>query len=249
MNAWIPRGLAAVLGALLIAAASAVSAETNEQDRAFKILEKMAETLKGSPQFAFSADVTWDMPTSTGIFLQLGQKADVLLRRANNLKVNVAGDIINREIWYDGKALTVVDPGTRTYATQDVPGSIDEALDFIMRSYGITPPLADFLYSDPFAVMTERADSGIYVGLHTVRGKRAHHLVFTQREIDWQIWISESDPPLPLRFAITYRTQPGIPRYTAVFSEWELSPQVSNDTFAFKAPDDAKRVMFVPLGK
>jgi hypothetical protein len=133
------------------------------------------------------------------------------------------------------------------YASQDVPDTIDATIDFFMKSYRQSLPLADFLYSDPYAAMTENMRAAYYVGRHAVDGVPTHHLVFLHEKFDWQIWIEDGDKPLPRKFAIAFRTEPGVPRFTAVFSDWNLKPQLSGARFIFEAPAGVDRVMFVPL--
>ena len=48
-------------------------------------------------------------------------------------------------------------------------------------------------------------------GLHLVRGIQCHHLVFIQDDIDWQIWIENSQTPLPRKMVITSKWLAGGP--------------------------------------
>ena len=77
------------------------------------------------------------------------------------------------------------------------------------------------------------AQSGFYAGLHTVQGVDCHHLVFRQADIDWQIWIDAGLMPLPRKLLITYKDEPGFPRYTGLFSDWDLSPELGDSVFRF----------------
>ena len=74
-------------------------------------------------------------------------------------------------------------------------------------------PLADLLYGDPYAVLTEDVTYSKYLGLHRAAGVLCHHLVFAQPTIEWQIWIDAGEQPLPRQLAITYVREPGEPQY------------------------------------
>lgn len=213
--------------------------------RAQSILREMSALMKSTQAFTFKVETTWDLPSSEGIFLQVTHQADVALRRPNKLNLEMTGDLFPRKVWYDGSKLTMLNPVKAVYATQEVPDTIDATLDFFMKSYSRGLPLADFLYSDPYAAMTQNMRAAHYVGRHMVDGVPTHHLVFLHDEIDWQIWIEDGDKPLPRKMAIAYRTHPGVPRFTAVFSDWNLKPLLSEARFKFAAPEGVKRVMFV----
>jgi hypothetical protein len=218
-----------------------------EEKKPETILKAMSDFLKSAKSVAFSAEATWDLPTEKGIFVQVTHQANIQLRRPNKIRVLMTGDVFPRNIWYDGKKVTTHNPISAEYATQDAPDTIDATIDFFMKSYDVSLPMADFLYSDPYAAFTTNQRGALYVGRHMVRGVPTHHLVFLHDGIDWQIWIEDGDKPLPRKFAIVYRTKPGVPRYTAYFSDWKLEPPLSDKDFTFVAPPNAKRVTFVPL--
>ena len=70
------------------------------------------------------------------------------------------------------------------------------------------PPLADFLLSRqyqsfPVELQGEEIElkSGRYAEIEELRSTRAHHLVFSEEYIDWELWISE-ETSLPMRLVI-----------------------------------------------
>jgi hypothetical protein len=100
------------------------------------------------------------------------------------------------------------------------------------------------MHSDPYKALTEQVEEGEYLGLHRVGDRKCHHLAFRQRGLDWQLWVDAGDKPLPLKFLLTYRRQPGEPQFATVFT-WDLSAQPSEDAFTFKAPAGARKIEFV----
>ena len=67
---------------------------------------------------------------------------------------------------------------------------------------------------------------------------------FSAAQIDWQLWVSIGDKPLPLKFLLTYRRMPGEPQFATLF-EWDVAAKVAEDAFAFKPPADAKKIDFL----
>lgn len=212
------------------------------EPRARAILKEMGDYLKTAPAFTFHSEVAYDQVLATGQKLQFGASTDVAVRRPNRLRAERRGDLENRQFWYDGKSVTMLDVNENVYATFAAPPVIDAALDFAMETYRISAPLADLLYTDPYTTLIEKVESGFYAGLHSVGGVRCHHLAFTQKNVDWQIWIEDGKQLVPRKVVITYKNVPGSPQFTAVISKWDFNVRLANRLFVFIAPEGADRV-------
>ena len=114
-----------------------------------------------------------------------------------------------------------------------------------MNLYGISVPIADLVYSDPYQSLIDRVVSGYEIGLHSVEGVPSHHLVFSQESIDWQIWVEDGAQPVPRKLVITYKNEPGSPQYTAILSEWNFKPRVSDQYFKFQPPPGSDEIEFL----
>jgi hypothetical protein len=155
--------------------------------------------------------------------------------------------LATRRSWYDGKNVTVHDIGRGSYSVIKVPGTIDAALDYVMEKYDLSFPLADFLYKDPYATLIENVRSGHYVGLHNAQGVRSHHLVFSQDQIDWQIWVEDGKEMVPRKITITYKDLLGSPQYTAVLSDWSFNLRLADRLFVPNLPKNLERIEFVSV--
>jgi hypothetical protein len=203
-------------------------------------LRRMGEFLARLPRFAFEAEETFDEIPDGEPRIQLSNVRRVALERPNQLAVDSEGDTLQRAAWYDGRLATILDKAHNTYGQAQVPPTIDAALDDLAEDYGIESPLADFLYRDPYAVLTEWVRFGRYLGLHRAAGVLCHHLVFVQDTIEWQLWVDAGKDPLPRKFVITYVREPGEPEYTAVLRKWNLAPVFPEGLFTFQAPPGAE---------
>ena len=56
--------------------------------------------------------------------------------------------------------------------------------------------------------------SGVHVGMTFIDGVEVHQLAFRGEEVDWQLWVTAGDRPLPLRYVVTSRSVAGTPQYT-----------------------------------
>jgi len=170
-----------------------------------------------------------------------------MVRRPNRIRADYWGDLRKNSFWYDGKSVTILYTDKNLYSTFSAPKVIDEACDFAMEKYGLSIPIADLVYSDPYAVLIENVRSGFYEGLHMVNGIRCHHLAFTQENIDWQIWIEDGPQAVPRKLVITHKDLPGWPQYIAVLSDWNFSVRLPDILFTFETPDNAEQIEFLEV--
>lgn len=215
--------------------------------KADAILRKMSDTLAGAKQFTFESRDVSDQTSPSGQMIQVAKTVNVAVRRPDALAATVEGDQVSLRYVYDGKKIGIVNAREKCYAVQDVPGNLDGMFDTLALKYGITAPLSDLLFSDPYKAMTERVRSGEYLGVHDVLGTKCHHLAFRQEGIDWQIWIEDSEKSLPRKVVITHKDLPGYPQFMALLDKWNLDAQIPDETFAFAPPQDGKRVDLQPL--
>lgn len=199
--------------------------------RADAILKAMGDYLKGTEQFSFHAEITFDDVLPTGQKIQYAATNDVAVRRPDRLYAELQGDLGGKRFWYDGKSMTLLDVDQRVYASEAVPAKIDEAMDHVMEKFNFSPPLADFFYQDPYSVLIKNVQFGFYVGLSDIEGIRCHHLAFVEKYIDWQIWVEDGRQMVPRKLLITYKTLTESPQYTAVLSEWDLNAHLSDALF------------------
>jgi hypothetical protein len=70
--------------------------------------------------------------------------------------------------------------------------------------------------------------------------------VFIQDDIDWQIWIEDSQTPLPRKLVITSKWLAGAPQFTALMSYWKTSARLPQDLFIFTPPMTARKIKILP---
>jgi hypothetical protein len=248
----VKRDLWMVVGALALAplAGAQENAETapatpparSVEARADQELRKMGEFLAGLPHFALEAEETFDEVPDGQLRRQLTNVRRIAVERPNHVAADATGDTLNRASWYDGRTVTVLDKEHNVYATIEAPATIDATFDKLTDEYGVVLPLADLLYSDPYAVLMEGVTYARYLGIHLAAGVACHHLAFSQDTIEWQIWIDAGDKPLPRKLVISYVKEPGEPQYTAIIRRWTLESKVPEGLFTFEAPEGAQKI-------
>lgn len=251
------RALAAALAVTAFAALPASSAGKKADAArppvvdpvADRLLRAMGDYLADASQFSYHARIEYDHVLPTGQKVELGAIQDVAVRRPDRVYVESEGDGGTNRLWYDGKQVTVLDGEENVYAVAPMPGRIDQAVDRLLETYGVSAPLSDFLYSDPYRVLRERVQFGTYLGETQVDGARCHHLAFVEKAIDWQIWILDGTQLVPCKLVITYTLLPGQPRFAAVFSDWELDARLADARFTPMLPPGAARIDFLEAAR
>jgi hypothetical protein len=242
----IRRPLLAFLAAVGIAGAAgcnrAPDALTPEAASAKgdSLLREMSTNLGALQTFAYTAaEVREDV--RNGATVQKRATRRIVMRRPSALTFTSTGDAGEAAAWYDGTHVTVVSHHDKVWARGPMPPTLDEALDFLSAEYAIQMPTADLLYASPYdAVMTPDTTGG-WVDVQTINNAPCDHLAYRQQAVDWEIWLS-AERRLPCQARIVYKNEPGQPTVTVTYSNLELSPVVTDDTFAAKIPDGYQRI-------
>jgi len=217
--------------------------------KAIKLLQAMGDLIGSSKQFSFDALTLKEQVLPTGQKLQYDSKIHVDVKRPNAFFGRISSGAKNKILFYDGKTLTLLDLNNNFYATVEVPKNIEDTLDFVMDKYGVSIPLADFLFADINAILTENIQTGFYVALTEVNGTKAHHLAFTQENVDWQIWIKAEGKPNPVKFIINYKNKMSEPQFIAFFKNWNLVPNLKAADFDFKPSKEMTEIEFIQVDK
>ena len=129
------------------------------------------------------------------------------------------------------------------YARADTPEDIDAALAFALDEHDIETPLFDLLM---LGLLEELISDEVLVLYITdaswLRGVKCHQLVISGPHADMQLWIENSEAPVPRRMVVTNKTEIGRPRHE-VFMNW--SSGVDPSAFNFAPPKGAREIGFV----
>jgi len=212
-----------------------------------QVLEKMCDFLKSQPQFTFKAEVTDDQVYYGGKKLQYGLDLAFFVRRPDQIRVNAEGDLVNKQLYFDGKNLTLYDRNHNVYGVMAAPGDIEGALEKANKEFGLRVALTDLASPRLCDLVNSRVKHALYVGLHKVRGVPCHHLSFDSGAAQLQVWVEEGPQPLLKKIVLTHKEQAGSPQWTAYLSDWNFAPQLADDLFVFSPPQGAEKIKFLPV--
>ena len=192
----------------------------------------MGEYLRSLPRFEVEAEVDRDVVLEDGQKIKMHSVNLLQVDGRDRLFARADGDVRTREFYYNGKRLTQYSPWLKFYTTVEAPGTLVEMLHTVESYYGVQLPMEDLFLFGSDQAQIDALKSAAYVGPSTVKGQLCDHLAFRQEHVDWQLWITREDKPLPCKLVITTTDDPSFPEYTAVYG-WKLSPTFKQSAFTF----------------
>jgi hypothetical protein len=246
------RKAAALLAVGVFALSATVSTEVLAQapgvdPAATKILKRMTDYVGSLKQFSVHTQNTIEDVLDSGQRVDLEISASVILSRPNKLRAERKADPIDQVFYYNGKTLTLYNPSDKVYATESAPDTIEGMLDFARESLGLVMPVGDLLYRNAYPLLMQDVTSAVVVGKAVIRGVKCDHLLFSRPGVDFQVWVSDSDRPLPYKYVVTDTGTPALLSITTVMSDWNVAPAVTDARFNFAPPQGAKAIIFMSL--
>lgn len=207
------------------------------------ILFKMANFLAKAPAVGVTMHSGYDAIQADGQRIEFGARRRILLQRPDRFRVEAERSDGDRGLLlFDGQALTAFRAEDNVYARVEKPGTLDDVLIYMVRDLQMELPLARmFLKSFP-QDLEQRVTSIRYVEENVLFDVPTDHLAVRSAEVDMQVWVAQGEQPLPRRFVLTYMNAPGRPQFRADLIDWDLSPTVGADSFAFTAPAGAEQI-------
>jgi hypothetical protein len=221
--------------------------EQRTQD-AISALQRMSEFLTSRSSLRFTADIQYDAVQQSGQKIEFGSYRQIAVRAPNRARVEVSHWDGGRElVFFDGNRISAAMPDFHVYASTAFSGTVGEAFDRLVEEHGIATPLADLLRRDLPEEVASRVVSARRLREVMISGTICDHLSFRGREVDFQIFVSQGESPVPLRFVIDYKSSPGAPQFRAQLHDWEVDEPLPDSLFHFVPLVGAQRVPFPEL--
>ena len=236
---------------LLLVMMSQVAGAADEQatlidEQALTLLKKTADFIAGAGSFSFSAEYGFDAVQASGQKIEFGGSRKFMVRRPDRARIEFARrDGTAGELILDGKRVVLVNKNKNLYSTANRTGNVGTILDFVADKLGVVVPLHDFLGPDSAAVLTQGLVSARYGGEATIAGVACDHVAIRTDVVDYQVWISRGEQPLPRRLVITYREAEGQPQFWAQFIKWDVNPELGDSLFVYAPGEGAEEIPFV----
>jgi hypothetical protein len=168
------------------------------------------------------------------------------MQRPDMMRVEVErGDGERGAVVFDGRWITAFNATENVYARVEKPGTLDQALVYMVRDLHATLPLARMFTTTFPADLDKRATSVTLVEECTLFDVPTDHVALRSAEVDMQIWIGKGPEPLPRRVVITYKNAPGQPQFRADLDDWKVTANRDAAAFVFVPPAGAEQVRYL----
>lgn len=213
--------------------------------KATALLQKSLNYLNSFDAFSLHAQNNLEDIDENGRRVDYELSTSLVVKRPDKLMVERHGNESNQYFYYNGKTLTQYTPSAQVYAQVEAPATIEEMLHFARDTYGIGAPIADLMYSNSYELLMDEVNYAEVLGTEMIGDVVCQHLLFSRPGVDFQIWISDSDKPLPYKYIVTDTTTPELLSYTSYFSNWNASPKITKDLFTFDKQATSKKIEFL----
>jgi len=214
---------------------------------AVQILKRMTDYLGSLKQFSMHTQINIEDLLASGQRIDEDVSASVIVSRPNKLRAERKGGLNDQNFYYNGKTLTLYNAPANAYATEPAPGTIEGLLDYARESLGLIIPASDLVYRNAFQLLMQDVTFATVVGKAVIGRVKCDHLLFSRPGVDFQVWVADAGRPLPCKYVVTDRGNPGRVSITTVSSDWNVAPEVTDARFTFVPSKGAKRVTFMPL--
>ena len=237
-------GIAALPSAHAQAPAPAMQPAISEEASA--AVAQMSKTLL-APELSFTARTIQVYLDESGQPLHIFHTMKVAARRPDRLKVEVAGDDGSRDLFYDGKTVSIFSRDSKAYAVTPAPGGIPSALRAVTEKLDLDLPLTNFYAPSADQSLLRGVVAGWVAGTAKIDDVECQHLFFHQAAgTDLELWVERNSTARPHRLVVTYRSLPGQPNFIAEFTNWDSQAHASDSVFTFQPPADAKQIALTP---
>jgi hypothetical protein len=236
-------GMALALSTLsAIVSTDALSQAPAVDPAAVQKFKRMTEFLDGLQHFSVNTQSIIEEMRFSGHRVDFDLSAKVTVKRPNKLSAVRSGQLLNEQLFYDGKTLSLYRPSEATYATAAAPGTIEKMIDFARETVGVLLPAADLVYRGAFPLMMQDVTLAAVIGQTVVGGIKCDQLLFSRPGVDFQIWIAEDKQPWPCKYVVTETDTPSKLSITTFLSGWNMNPAMQDAQFNFVPPKGAKAI-------
>lgn len=251
VNEILVRGLklsaAAAFGLSCFAGAAMAQAPAEEPPAvdpdAIQAMADMGAKLRALTAFSIKGNLVWEEVLESGEKTAIIEQVVIEADPPKGIRVDRSSPDRRRIFYFNGEQATLWAPGIRFYTTVDFSGTIAEMITSVVEKYDYQLPLADlFLWGlDP--AQFESVTAARHVGQAQFGDRVCDQFAFRQQDVDWQVWIEDSEAGLPCGYMIVDLTDDAHPIFQATL---EVTPEAefADSRFTFVAPEDATAIPF-----
>ncbi|WP_053990150.1 DUF2092 domain-containing protein [Mangrovimonas sp. TPBH4] len=208
---------------------------------AVRVLDQMTDVISELTSCSVHVKNAIDSLNAKNKLVKYHRTSDVKFSGPDKLLILMQGDTGHKGYWYDGSFLTYYSYDENNYITLETPNTTLEMIDAMHKRFDFEFPGADFFYPHFVDDILDEFQSVKYKGSAKIDGENCDHVIADNDKMQVEIWVSKDAPNMPKRFLITHKDEHNR-QYESVFSNWNLSPVIPDETFVFTAPANSKLI-------
>jgi len=214
------------------------------------ILRRNIDFMQGHPQVSFRAMVTYEVVQENGQKLHFDMLHRVAVQRPDRLFwVTLQDDATVDSAWCGNGEFTLLKQPANLWGRIDVPLGLSEAVTRLSEEYKVAVPFVDLLSGDVAELwLGDEVLSVDYIGESWVDGWWTDHVSVRKPGVDFELWIRQGEEPFPVKMALVFTDEPGLPGHTARFRGWSTAI-VEGSIPSFTPPEGSERIEAVPVSE
>lgn len=215
--------------------------------QADKRMQDMSRYLSELKRFSVDADHSLELQIEGQEKQSRSDQRHVLLEQPNRLSVTPSDDGEGTVVC-DGKQLFAYWPSGERYLLNEAPGTFADVLQqeaALLLGAGRTP--VQYATGDWYKRAASEAESIALLEPETIDGVACDRIEILQSGMKFTLWIEQGDRPLPRKLLVERQLEePDAkvdgPTQTLAYSNWNVEPEVTAESFAIVVPEDAEHV-------
>ena len=209
----------------------------------FQALKDMGTKLRALPAFSVHANLAWEEVLETGEKTTVIEQVAIEADPPHGLRVDRSSPDRERIFYYDGKTATLWAPNIRYYTSVPFEGALSDMIADVASKYDFEVPLADLFLWGSNDDDLDAITSARYLGRARFGDRVCDQFAYRQPDVDWQVWIEDTEEGLPCGYSIVDLTDEAHPTFHATVKVTP-EPEFADGRFTFSPPEDAVPIPF-----
>ncbi|MBS1668954.1 MAG: DUF2092 domain-containing protein [Bacteroidetes bacterium] len=216
---------------------------------AVSVLDHMSAMIGSLHSCNVSINSNYDISNKELGLIKHSDDQQLFFHGSDKMLMKSAGDKGTRYYFYNGKTFTFYSIDKNQYSQIPAPASVINMIDSVNKTYGIKFPAADFFYPGFVDDLISESQNLVFLGTTKIGETECFHIAGTAKDKTFQFWISDDAFFLPVKMVIVHTTKPGNPQYEALYSKWQINPELPDALFEFNVPPNSKKIKMIAIAK
>jgi hypothetical protein len=220
--------------------------QTDIDPLALEVLKAVTDPIRDAKSYSFRTRGMREHLSDNGLIVTYFNTSEITVERPDKLRVDFKARGQDVQLFYNGGEAVLYTLGPKLYASIPAAKTLDGVLDALEKR-DVSLPVTNLLESDPYKSLTQDLTRAYVIGKMQMFDLTVHHLVFTEKDAEWQLWVTDGQNPRIQRLQVINKAMPHEPRITVEFSGWNLNAPTRPEMFTFRKPEGAMEIDFLKL--